>query len=156
MSIILLNFWSLQFQSKTRKFKGFKLRPPERYREKVGAIKTEWHKLIKMTFYSPGWFSPHLLSFPLVTHICILNAALAWWKTNAALRLAFLIISSLVLREAETLLAKLGKRSSAGKESLPGSISRSPRSWSSIPDRNSFDKVPVVWGSGPSEELNPA
>lgn len=48
MSIILLSFWSLQFQSKTRNFKGFKLRPSERHR--VTVVKTSRRKPIKMVF----------------------------------------------------------------------------------------------------------
>lgn len=75
MSIILLSFWSLQFQSKTRNFKGFKSRPSERHSE------TSRRKPI-IKWFSSSWL-PHLQASPPAMNLFTLT--LAWWETHAAL-----------------------------------------------------------------------
>lgn len=156
MSIILLSFWSLQFQSKTRNFKGFKLRPPEKDRERVATWKNSWHKLIKMILYFPGCFLPHLLFSPLATKLRIKCCPSLMENKCSTRRLALLTILSRILKETGNLLLLSSSNAQVlAKNQSQASISWSPKGESLIPDRDLIKMYPAIWGSDPSEELSP-
>lgn len=136
MSTILLNFWSLQFQSKTRNFKGFKLRPPEGDRERTAAVKTSWHNLIKMIFHSPARFLPHLLSSPLPTCLCREAPPLSGGNKGGALRLSPLSSSPWFWGKPGSCSWWTRQILKLAKNQFQAFMSWRPRGWSLITDRD--------------------